>query len=130
VSTYRQLHGIARNAAHAFATSVEHFAFLAWTHSVSLIQVNLLTGEIWPDSFRSIRNQNLVSTIMRRLPGWLEAAKVPPGSVTDAQLRVEVQLDAYSRTTDHLVVRVEVCLHDDRGREHHGQVEAHARPVA
>jgi hypothetical protein len=67
----RILNGIARNCSHQFASSAEHFAYMAAVNNTRVIQIDLLAGSICQEEFRIARNLNLVTicqeTLLRNL---------------------------------------------------------------
>jgi len=87
MSGRKQLNGIARNAAHQFSSSAEHFAFLSLTTGRNLISIDLMTGKITPDEFRIPRNLNLVEMVMANL--HRSFSRFPGTIITSATLMVE-----------------------------------------
>jgi len=78
MSRYRSLRGVAHNLAQKFATSCEHFAYLAMSHAVPTITVDLLSVSVSPAQLSSDRNLNLVETCSADLHRFIASVKANP----------------------------------------------------
>ena len=86
----KQLNGIARNIAHKFAYSAEHFAWLSRQKKSPEIIINLMDGGITPAAHFTIsRNMNLVSACMENLHLLIEKQYAKP--IASAVLTVRFQ---------------------------------------
>ncbi len=77
----KELNGIAASIAHKFASSAEHFAYLATLHECSEVEIDLRTQTITPALFDIERNRNLVQCCADNL--W---RLVQPESLVKASL--------------------------------------------
>ena len=85
----KQLNGIARNIAHKFAYSAEHFAWLARQQKTPEIVINLVDGKVTPSNFTISRHMNLVSACMENLHLLIEKQYAKP--IASALLTVRFQ---------------------------------------
>lgn len=77
----KELNGIAASIAHKFASSAEHFAYLAAQHHCARVAIDLITGIIHPDLFNIDRNQHLVTLCAKNL-----RTLTAPDTLAQAQL--------------------------------------------
>lgn len=69
------LNGIARNIAHKFSVSANYFAYMAYINNTPDVMIDLISGNIQPESFQVDRNLNLVKMCMTNLRDMLKSRK-------------------------------------------------------
>lgn len=114
----RELEGFAYNIAQKFAVSENHFAWLAWQHGVTTIEINLLTGTISPALFDIERNQILTNDCRRNLE-WIRK-KFDYAAFRETRLRITYFLDKQEETSIEAIY--ECAIKDNHGRLYRGVV--------
>jgi len=114
----RDLKGVACDIAHKFASSLQHYAWLARHHSVSVVTIDLFTQRILPEPFDIERNRILADMCGKNLDDLLKRLK-PPAKVISAVLTAEFDIqdyidDGHSESVGKTTVTV--VLTDERGK--------------
>ena len=114
----RDLKGIACSIAHKFASSLQHYAWLARHHGATVITVDLFTPHILPEPFDIERNRILAVMCRKNLDHLLKRLK-PPIKVVSSVLTMEFDIqdhidDGYSESVG--LTTVTVVLTDERGK--------------
>lgn len=115
----KQIKSFASGIAHMFASSAQHYGWLAYRHRLPVVTIDLLAICIRPAEFDIERNRNLAVMCRKTLLKNVQRL-APPGTVVAAILHVNFGIDDYvldglSATIGRSVVTV--TLTDERGRE-------------
>jgi hypothetical protein len=119
------LYGVARNVAHKFSVSSNHFAYMAYMHRIQSIRIDLLSGIIKPEVFHIDRNNNLVKMCMENLQTMLSGIKVPADMVKEAYLYICFDIPSETingNTIDQIIGKFEVNIIHTNGRQFRGVV--------
>lgn len=115
----KQIKSFAGGIAHMFASSAQHYGWLAYRHRLPAVTIDLMAMRISPAEFDIERNRNLAVMCQKTLFQNVQRL-TPPGAVIAAILHVDFGIDDYvgdggAATMGRFVVTV--TLTDDRGRE-------------
>jgi hypothetical protein len=119
------LYGVARNVAHKFSVSSNHFAYMAYMHRIQSIRIDLLTGIITPEVFHIERNNNLIKMCMENFHTMLSGIKVPAEMVKEAYLYIYFEIPSETingNTYDQILGKFEVNIIHANGRQFRGVV--------
>ncbi len=123
----RRLNGVAYSIAHKFAASAEFFIGLAISHTVSRVEVDLLTMSVQPADFTIERNLNLLRLCKESL--LTQMRRFPAVRLVRAQLVLELDPAAAEHKPDDTLsvpVRITALIEDNSGRTWSGMVESRA----
>jgi hypothetical protein len=117
---------VARNVAHKFSASANHFAYMANMHKIQSIRIDLLSGMIKPGMFHIDRNNNLVEMCMNNLQTMLSGAKVNAEMVKEAYLDINFEIPSYTineNVLDQIKCEFEVNIIITNGRQFRGIIQ-------
>jgi hypothetical protein len=120
MSRIQMLNGVARNVAHKFSASANHFAYMAYMHKIQSIRIDLLSGVIKPEIFHIDRNNNLVEMCMINLQTMLSGVRVNAEMVKEAYLDIYFEIPSYTineNILDQIQCEFEVNLILVNGRQ-------------
>jgi len=86
------INGVARNVAHKFSVSANHFAYMAYMHRIQSIRIDLLSGMIKPGVFLIDRNNKLINMCMKNLQTMLSGIGVSTEMVKEAYLDIYFEI--------------------------------------
>lgn len=115
----KHIKSFASGIAQMFATSAQHYAWLAHRHGTAEVTVNLLLLEIAPAEFDTERNRTLAGMCQRTLHRNMQRL-APPGAVVSATISATFGIDDYSKDGTTASVGKSlfiVILTDDRGKK-------------
>jgi len=96
MSRIQILNGVARNVAHKFSASANHFAYMAYIHKIQSIRIDLLSGIINPGIFHIDRNNNLVEMCMNNLQTMISGVRVNAEMIKEAYLDIYFNIPSYT----------------------------------
>lgn len=115
----KHIKSFASGIAHMFASSAQHYAWLAHKLGIPMVTIDLLELRIEPAEFNTDRNRILAEMCQRTLFRNVEKL-TPPGSVVSAVLSAQFGIDDYSDDNGAASIGesiFSVILTDDRDKK-------------
>ena len=139
---YKTLNNVAHNIGHSFLSGLNyitadnpfcepvsvHVGQIALDTNTALFSLNLLSGECFPNEFKTPIIEMSAQQYQNRFQDLLTKHGVAAQSVTSAQLKIHLYLERLHKYQDKadnwsLPVLCEVAIYDDRGVLHCGSVK-------
>ncbi|MBG0790934.1 MAG: hypothetical protein H0S80_10595 [Desulfovibrionaceae bacterium] len=117
----KHIKSFASGIAHMFASSAQHYAWLAHKLGIPMVTIDLIELRIEPFEFNIDRNRVLAEMCQRTLFRNIERL-TPPGSVVSAALSAQFGIDDYSENSGAASIGesiFSVILTDDQGKKWH-----------
>jgi len=115
----KHIKSFASGLAHMFASSAQHYAWLAHKLGIPTVTIDLIELRIEPAEFNTDRNRVLAEMCQRTLLRNIEKL-TPPGSVVSAVLSAQFGIEDYSEDNHTASIGesiFSVILTDDQGKK-------------